>query len=252
MSPEEEYDEKFNELRNSEKRYITKQEVRMRQFIKQEVETQKTVEVCDLEGDRTLLMNYKVICAEVEALQTQSAEQQEVIEYLKNQIAVIEELQKEITRFEKEIAAIETGALPEDVQTDIRRLKNQIKDLRASGFSTPGGPTIVGGISHGVKEAFDPTKQSETFGQFSYKGNHTALLNEIKQFQIDKEMREKPKVEEVDSGSQFTVRDESKCHEPILEKGVITQCPNFRVGESLYCDEHKKSYERRPGTDAKF
>lgn len=228
----EEFDEDFEKIIEDSTRYMTKQEMRMRQLIEERLATANFVNsttVCDLDGDQTLPINLSILDQQIRHMSDQ-----------------LEELQTQLKSLEEQFAHIEVESLPEDVAREFTRIKNQIRELRDSGITGIYHPQHVRGISYDSQEPFDPSKQSTALGNFMYEGEHHAnLMDEIKQKQIEMGIRDAPTVVEVDAEFEQFEFDDSKCAEAIMKNGQIEQCPHFRFGGSKYCKKHLKNYEER-------
>ena len=68
----------------------------------------------------------------------------------------------------------------------------------------------------------------------------TELMNELKQKQIERNLRPADPIQDIDAGFDMLEFDPTKCKYPILKKGKITQCQNFKVDGEDYCYEHLK------------
>lgn len=228
-------DKDFEELLNNEIKYMTKRELRLRQIIDQRF-TQIQVMAspyCEISGDQTQLIN-KI--ADVESLKQQLMGQQE-----------------QLTQLAEKLALIEVESLPEETQRELKKIKNQLAELRAEslpmipGF---GGPSYVAGISYG-DDRNKPRLEDYARG---FGALHGELQDELKdllkaRFKDKHEELELPPeepVQEMEIANQFVEFDPAKCREPIIDKktGDIRQCQKFRRDGSLYCHVHDRTHKK--------
>jgi len=227
----EEIDEDFEKIVNDDSVYMTKQELRMRRLIEERLAAANfinSLEVCELGGDQTLPINLTTLEAQVRQMSDR-----------------LEELQTQLKSLEQQFAHIEVESLPENVQSEFKRIKNQIRELRDSGITASYHAQHIRGYNYDSTEPFDPMKQSNALCNFMYGDEHGNLLDEIKQKQIEMGIRDAPTVVDVDAEFDKFQFDNSKCAEAIMKNGQVQQCPHFKMDGSKYCIEHKKKYEEK-------
>lgn len=226
----EEIDEDFEKIIEDSTRYMTKQEMRIRQLIEQRFIQAEFIatnsNICEIGGDQTKSLNMVVLDEQVRMM-----------------VDRLEELQTQLQELQTQFAHIEVESLPEDVQRKFKRIENQLRELRDSGIATAHHPQHVRGHSYDSQEAFDPAKQSSALCNFTYGGEeHGAIMNELKELFYKRGDLERPPVVEVETGPNF---DPVKCAEALMINGEITQCSNYKFGKSKYCKKHMKNYEEQ-------
>lgn len=238
MVPTEEIDKDYEAIMKSSTKYTTKQELRIRKLIESKFSQMQFVNnttMCEIGGDQTTTLNLNILEAQLHKHQTS-----------------LEELQANLKNVEEQMAHIEVESLPEETQREIKRIKNQLSELRAGAvphLAGMGGPTYVAGHSH-ADDRNKPDIADYALG-YSIDGTkdvHGELQDELKNKFREMGLVDDEPVVEVDAGFGEIPFDPNKCREPILKDGQLSQCARYPDAGSKYCWQHKKKYEDRQFT----